>query len=84
MRNASSLTLVPPPAMPTKEWVMEPSPEPLVIQTDCETTQLENKPRFRAGKLEKIRRVPFLIRITEGQFMEQLEQKVPVKTKSSH
>lgn len=63
---------------------MELSPEPLVIQTDCETTRLETKPRFRARKLEKIRRMPSLIRITEGQFTEQLEQKVPVKTKSSH
>lgn len=62
---------------------MEPSPESLVIQTDCKTIRLETKPRCRARKPEKIGKLPSLIKITEAQVTEQLEQKVPIKTQSS-
>lgn len=46
--------------------------------------RLGTKPRCRAGKPEKIGRVPSFIKITEAQFTEQLEQKVPIKTQNNH
>lgn len=60
---------------------MEPSPESLVIQTDCKTIRLEIKPGWNS---QKNRKDTSLIKITEAAFREQLEQKVPMKTQSSH
>lgn len=41
---------------------MEPSPESGFIQTDCKTIRLEIKPGCRAGKPEKIGKIPPLSR----------------------